>query len=660
MVTAPRASVNSGPGRQKGRGTAVDPAGDFRYGSTRRAPPMTTRPVHELRDEARGAISRGDLARAQGALFAALKHTVAREEDYVAATSELRDVLARMGDHRAALTLDWYAGSERTQKALIQQVPPIDRARTLLAWADRASDRDRAAATYARAADEYEAAGLVAQAAIARERGGDFVRARALWSRLSQVLSSSSSDYYAAGLARFNLARTSIRTGDQASAREAVVNAVHLLEEAADRYETIGQRERAFDCYQVLIAVGRESGEFEHVLEGYVNVIRILREDHLRYYALQSYEEAVAAAEKQGEVSAAATLAREMGVYARKEGLGPVSSFATLTQARLWQEVAALSRKRGAPPEIAENALLAAVIALGEAGQYRQVGGVYGALGELPLEESRVKHYGRARRRYVDAQDLAIDASPLPAHLRHEVGFPEVWHVDLVEWEQGGSASQACGDIVLDPAQWSEVTRRRAMLARLTALSIESPPRQGERGPGPEALVRLCDELALVELYTILSPLEQMFRRPEQAVRAAVVRALSRFLYKRTFITLREALADPDPTIVHEGGKALEELRFPHAFDPLARIYRESQVSAVRCSALRALSKIDTIEAAEMLLGVIQHDGPEERGAAADALKRARGMRFVDVARDQMKSLAGPARSAVREVLQARGVSVQA
>jgi tetratricopeptide (TPR) repeat protein len=627
---------------------------------------MTTRPVHELRDEARGALSRGDLARAQGALYAALQHTVAREEDYVAATSELRDVLGRMGDYRGALTLDWYAGSERTQKALIQQVPAIDRARTLLAWADRASDRDRAAATYARAADEYEAAGLVAQAAIARERGGDFGRARALWSRLSQVLSASSADYYAAGLARFNLARTSTRTGDAAAAREAVVASVHLLEEAADRYETIGQRERAFDCYQVLIAIGRESGEFEHVLEGYVNVIRILREDHLRYYALQSYEEAVGAAEKQGEVSAAATLAREMSAYARKEGLGPVASFATLTQARLWQEVASTSRKRGAPPEIAENALLAAVIALGEAGQYRQVGAVYGALGELPLEESRSKHYTRARRRYTEAQDLGIDAAPLPAHLRHEVGFPEVWHVDLVEWEQGGSASQACGDIILDPSQWSEVTRRRAMLARLTALSVEAAPGAAAgaaptpRAATPEAYAKLAEQLALVELYTILSPLEQMFRRPEQPVRVAVVRALSRFLYKRTFITLREALTDADPTIVHEAAKALEELRFPHAFDPLARIYRESQTSSVRCSAVRALAKIDTIEAAEMLLGVIQHDGPEERGAATEALKRARGMRFVDVAREQLKNLPGPAKASVRDVLQARGISVQA
>lgn len=619
---------------------------------------MSNRPVHELRQEASAALARGDFPRAVNALQAALQHTVAREEDYVGATQELRDVYTRMGDHRSALTLDWYSGGERTQRALIQQVPAIDRARTLLAWADRATDRDRAAGIYAKAADEYEAAGLVAQAAIARERGGDFQRARALWSRLAQILSASGSDLYAAGLARFNLARTSLRTGDAGAAREAVVAAVHLLEEAADRYETIGQRERAFDCYQVLIAVGRESGEFEHVLEGFVNVIRILREDHLRYYALQSYEEAVAAAEKQGEVSAAATLAREMSAYARKEGLTAVAGFATLTQARLWQEVAIASQKRKSPPEIAENALLAAVIALGEAGQYRQVGTVYGSLSGLPLEESRTKHYTRARGRYSEAQDLAIDAAPLPAHLRHEVGFPEVWHVDLVEWEQGGSASQACGDIILDPSQWSEVTRRRAMLARLNALAVEAPPPPGQRGPGAEAFARLAEQLALVELYTILSPLEHMFRRPEVPVRVAVVRALSRFLYKRTFITLREALVDGDPTIVHEGAKALEELRFPHAFDPLARIYRESQSTNVRCSALRALSKIDTLEAAEMLLGVIQHDGAEERGAALDALKKARGLRFVDLARDQMKQLAGPARAAVRDVLQARGVSV--
>ena len=616
------------------------------------------RPLHELRDEARAAFSRGDLGRARDALWSALQHTIAREEDYVAMTGELREVLTRMGDHRGALTASWYAGTEPSQRPLVDRVPPIDRARTLLAWADREADPERQKRLYGRAADQYEAGGLVAQAAIARERGQDFGRARALWSRLAQLLSSSGADFYAASLARFNLARTSLRTGDTAAAREAVFASVHLLEEAADRYETIGQRERAFDCYQVLIAIGRESGAFEHVLEGYVNVIRILREDHLRYYALQSYEEAVAAAEKQGEVSAAATLSREMAAYARKEGLPAVANFAMLTQARLWQEVSGAALRRGAPTEIGENALLAAVIAYGEAGQYRKVGDVYRGLADLPLEDTRKKHYGRARARYIDAQDLPIDAAPLPAHLRHEVGFPEVWHVDLVEWEQAGSASQAAGDVILDPSQWSEVTRRRAMLARLTALSLEDQEAAGD-GRVPENLfVALAEQLSTVELYTILSPLEHLFRRPEAAVRVAVVRALSRFLYKRTFITLRESLGDPDATVIHEAAKALEELRFPHAFDPLARIYRESQSAAVRASAVRALSKIDTFEAAEMLLGVIRHDGSEERAASVEALKRARGIKFIDLARGALAELSGPAQAAVREILQARSVSL--
>jgi hypothetical protein len=308
---------------------------------------------------------------------------------------------------------------------------------------------------------------------------------------------------------------------------------------------------------------------------------------------------------------------------------------------------AQVSQQRKAPPEIAENALLAAVISFGEAGQYAQVGGVYEALGQLPLEEARAKHYQRARIRYREAQDLKIDAAPLPAHLRHDVAFPDVWHVDLVEWEQHGSASQACGEVVLDPTAWSEVTRRRAMLARLTALSLEAQVHEGAPPADPTTItqlhVALADQLALVELYTILSPLEHMIRRPEPQVRVAVVRALARFLYKRTFITLREALGDPEAVVVAEAARALEELKFPHAFDPLARIYRESQSAQVRASAVRALARIDTVEAAEMLLGVLEHDGREERAAA--------------MARGSLPRLSQEAQAAVRDVLAARGVS---
>ncbi len=177
-------------------------------------------------------------------------------------------MLAQSGSYRAALTLDWYAGNEKSQRALMGQVPAIDRARTYLARGPtgtriasgrapstpRPPTSTRPPAWWPRPPSRASAAVISPGPA----RSG---------SRLAHLLSSSGSDFYAAGLARFNLARTSRRTGDKAAAREAVVAAVHLLEEAADRYETIGQRERAFDCYQVLIAVGRESQEFEHVLE---------------------------------------------------------------------------------------------------------------------------------------------------------------------------------------------------------------------------------------------------------------------------------------------------------------------------------------------------------------------------------------------------------
>jgi hypothetical protein len=615
------------------------------------------RSILELRSDAKARLSRGDVAGARENLAAALAQTVARPDEHLGAAYDLRDLFLSQGDGRAALTLEWFTGGERAQRQLVAHVPPIDRARTLVAWAEAAATPDRARALHAAAADEYEAAGLAAQAAISRERAQDFERARALWSRLADVLGSSGDDY-AAGLARFNLARTARRTGDVAAARAAIVAAVHRLEAAADRYEALGQRERAFDCYEVLVAVGRESGELEHVLEGYVNSVRILREDHLRGYALETYEEAVAAAEGHGERAAAATLAREMAAYARKEGLPSVAAFATLAEARLWRELAEVSLARGAAPELAENAWLAAILALGEVGRFAEVGAAYRALAALPLDEGRASHYARASKRYDGARDLPVDASPLPAHLRHELGFPDVWHVDLVEWEQRGSASQACADVILDRAAYSESVRRRATLARLAALEAErlAGPEAGvDAARGTAACVALADQLANVELYSMLSPLEHLFGRPEREVKVAVVRALSRFLYKRSIVTLRAALEGADGEVALEAARALEELRFPHALEPLARIRRESRSPLAREAALRALARNETPEAAEAVLEVIEHGSAAEREMAVEALRRGRGSRIVELAQAALARTEGPARDALRAILAARG-----
>jgi hypothetical protein len=522
-------------------------------------------------------------------------------------------------------------------------VPPVDRARTLAAIGDMAG-----------AAREMENAGLVAAAAIYREKADDWNGARALWSRLAQI-TESGADSYNAALVQFNLARCAKKCGDKRQAREANVAAVRLLEEAADFFESVGQRERAFDCFQVLVQIGRESGMFEDVLEGFVNCIRILREDHLKYFALQYFEDALAAAKERGELSAAATLAREAAEYARTLGMASTSAHYVVMQAELWRDVAKQHLARGAPPEIAENAVLAAILAFGEVGHYARVGTLYTELAQMNLAAQRRKHYARAAQRYDGVRDEPIELAPLPSHLRQDNQFPDVWHVDLIEWEQQGSAAEACADVLLDK-RWPDLVRRKAMLARLTAFAVESRPEDAS-GPATNARVRLADQLAQLQLYAILSPLEKLFTHTDRAVKIAVLSALQQLFFKRSFVTVRAGLRDADPAVVEQAAKAVESLYFQHAFDPLSRIVREAPQPQVRASALRALARVDTIEAAEFLFGVLEHGAPADRIAALDGLKRSRGTRFVELARAAMHTTTPAVQGALRDVLRSRGIA---
>jgi hypothetical protein len=604
--------------------------------------------LYHLRERARSALNRGDVDDAANSLVAAAQQTHVAEHDNVSVLRPLVEVLLRRNDARSALTVHWYMafsesdGWKRAQ-GMLSSVPSVDRARTLAATNDMAG-----------AAREMENAGLVAAAAIYREKADDWRGARALWSRLAQVVGGGA-DAYNAALVQFNLSRCAKKCDDNRQAREASVAAVRLLEEAADYFESVGQRERAFDCFQVLVQIGRESGMFEDVLEGFVNCIRILREDHLKYFALQYFEDAHTAAKERGELSAAATLAREAADYARTLGMASASAHYVVMQADLWKEVSKQHLDRGAPAEIAENALLAAILAFGEVGHYARVGGLYRDLATMDLEEQRKKHYARAAKRYDGVRDEPIDTAPLPSHLRQDNHFPDVWHVDLLEWEQQGSSAEACADVLLDK-RWPDLIRRKAMLARLTAFAVEGRPEDAS-GPATNARVRLADQLAQLQLYAVLSPLEKLFTRNERPVKVAVLAAMQQLFFKRSFVTIRGGLRDSDPAVVEQAAKAVESLHFQHAFDPLSRIVREQPQPNVRASALRALARIDTMEAAEFLLGILEHGAPADRTAALEALKRVRGARFVELARSALHTTTPEVQTALREVLRQRGIA---
>ena len=235
---------------------------------TSRYPPCVLEDLYILRDRAKAATARGDLDTALSALLSAAAQTHVSEHDYVAILRPLEDTLARRGNPRGALTVICYLAATdpaawKRAAALMANVPPVDRARVLAAQGQMAE-----------AAREMEDAGLVAAAAICREKAKEWPAARALWSRLAHV-TERGDDAYVAALVRFNLARCARQCGDARQAREAMVASVRLVEEAADHFESVGLRERAFDCFGVLVQIGRESGAFEDVLEVFDDPFRL-------------------------------------------------------------------------------------------------------------------------------------------------------------------------------------------------------------------------------------------------------------------------------------------------------------------------------------------------------------------------------------------------
>jgi hypothetical protein len=609
--------------------------------------------IQDAYAQGRHQASRGKKEAALSTLLSALMATHAREREYGEVAALASELFADQGDARSALTCAWYTGDTVRMKALIEPVPPVDRARTYAAWAER--DLSQRTKLFRAAAQELERSGLLARSAIYCERAEDVTGARALWSRLSQLIDAERRDRYAAGLARFNVARMCKMAEDPAGAHEATVAAVHRLEEAADRFESMGQRERAFDCYHVLIEIGQSSDTFEHVLEGCVNAIRILSEDHLRYHSLRLYEHAITLAEYANEHSAAATLAREMTAYARRQGLGRIATRGVLKQAQLWASVAEAVQKRDGPAHMVENALVASLLANAELGQYGEVGRLYQRLSELDLESTRKEHYARAVKRYLDARRAPLDASLGDERLGEHVGPPDVWHVDLLEWEERGDAAEACANVILDPSDESDrVTRRTALVGRLCALAAENA-KPADAGFAHETLAGF---LAPIGLYGVLAPIEALYMRDAPQVRLAAVKALSRYYYKRSFVTLERAITDQDSAVVSEAIAAIERLKFDHAFDPLARIHRSAQNSQARLAALKAIARIDAVEAAELVLGVLEHGSPEEKDVAYEGLRSARGTRFMEAARAAYAHASPRLKSALADVLRAKGMTV--
>jgi hypothetical protein len=539
---------------------------------------------------------------------------------------------------------------EKAEEVFAPQAQPLEAARVRELQARRAQG-DVAKRLYVEAAQGYEAADRQVLAAVSFAQAEAARDERRTWERVLRDPRLRGHAYEEA-LVHFNLGLASARDGDKDAGNRHLVQAQRLLEEVADDFETRGERERAFDCYAILLKLGKDSGSYENLAEGYINCIRVLKEDNLKFYVLQYYEDFLRISLEREEFHAAATVCREAADYARRVGLIYDRGYMKRA-AEIWWRAAEKNERDGGPVEITENAYLAAIDAFNSVGDFFHVRETYKRLSQLGLGEKKQKRYADVVARYAEVWQEAIEAAPFPDYLRQQHAYPEIWYLDLIEWELDGDHEQVCASIVGD-VRYADMIRRRALSVLLNRL--DAGQRSGGTELDPHVLAQIAQGLGELQAYAALRPLERLYEHPREEVRHGVMRALKHLYFKRTFQLINKGLRDGSKKVRDGALEAMAALHFPHAFDPLTRIFREHDDVKVKEMALRSLGRIASLEAGEFLVEVLRYEAEPLRGVARELLAQFDNPDVLPILRKHLELESGPARQALEQIVRALGV----
>jgi tetratricopeptide (TPR) repeat protein len=498
-------------------------------------------------------------------------------------------------------------------------------------------------AGYHRAAAQwFGAASMPVHRAIELERAGEDGAAALLWHDVMQrdelsgmrTLQRHSDRAYELALVRINYGLCLLRLRHD-RARLALAEAVTAVEEVADQFETDGLRERAFDCYQLLARLGSETGAFENVAEGYLNSVRILKDDGLKLDALRLYEAFVTMARRSGEWHAAAGILREAADYCTRAAL-PYADDLRLRSAEAWLKAAAEAQTSGHPLQIVENAFLAAAEAFASVRAFRQVVDVYRRLHVLELPPKTRERYRRLVDRLGDHQQDAPRPVPVPEFLKQPPEYEEVWYVDLAEWELDGDPALIAAGVMAD-RRFPDFVRRHALLLVLEI----------ERRGGQVSEVEIVQRLEAIRAYPVIAALEKLYRHHDPAIREAVAAAMGSLRFKRSFSLIAFALRDEVQAVRDKAANSVQRLVFPHAFEPLRRIFTARDLPdgiQAKEAALRAIGKINTVESLEFLCDRLRDGDKHFAEIALQALRELTSPELLPYLRHQIELVPPPHR----------------
>jgi tetratricopeptide (TPR) repeat protein len=495
------------------------------------------------------------------------------------------------------------------------------------------------------AARVFSEQGHPALAALELEAAGAAAAARLEWERVLRDERLSGRPYETA-LAHFNLGEALLRIGDRAGGLRELGVAGRMLEVVADDFETAGETRRAFECYGVLLQLGKDTGSFETVSEGYLNMIRLVMDDDADR-AAEYYDDFISYAVDAKEWYAAAMAARELAEHGLRLGLVWDRHYLERA-AELWVETAHANRTANGPVDLTANAFLSGIDAATALGDLAMAGRIYGELAELPLPDARLRRYRALARRYETEPNRRLPAPAFPAVLRRRLSYLDVWRVDLIEWELDGDPVPVLARFVAE--KWDHLTYLRPALRAL--LLCADPSFSND---SPQAAAQLATALGSVPAYEVVRPLERLFEHPSPEVRAAVARGLEEVWVPRALDLVRKALADQEVAVVDGALRTLRRIDWVGALPYLTRIFRESSDERVRLASLEGIGiSNDRKGAARVLLEAARQETGAVRKTAEEKLEkvaRSGGDEIATLLRQARDIEAGDRRDALERIL---------
>jgi HEAT repeat protein len=172
--------------------------------------------------------------------------------------------------------------------------------------------------------------------------------------------------------------------------------------------------------------------------------------------------------------------------------------------------------------------------------------------------------------------------------------------------------------------------RRHALL-----LVLELERRSTEVDP-----VDVVRRLEAIRAYPVIAALEQLYQLPVPKIREAVAAAMGSLRFKRSFALVGRALRDEVAAVREAAANATSRLIFPHAFEPLRRIFEARDLpdpERAHAAALRAIGKINTVEALECLCDRLREGNKQHVELALHALGELTNPELLPYLRHQIE-----------------------